>query len=965
MAKKYQKDIKVVLPKSDPFRDIAVYGAGEEMIKALGGQLADKGKQPDIVPTKNNPHFMKKSNKKGQSPRSILSPEQKMAMEFGWGGALGSVLGAAAGSFIPVVGTGLGASIGGALGSAVEGTIENKKANQNINPQYPQQQMAPLPQMQFAKGGMLNKRGIPHRGTSEQMPYQTQMQSYPDLEFGNGEQMLAAGGMIKRADGSYSQRGLWDNIRDNKGSGKKPTKEMLEQEAKIKAEYANGGKLPKEILKARVEAHMSPEKADSYIEQYAKGGIHIKPSKRGTFTAAATKHGKSVQAFASQVLANKENYSPAMVKKANFARNAAKWKHVDGGFLQEPAEGVIERRNKNRSREPQEYATFEENFKHMYAQGGRMGAMGPMDVGNIYYADGGRLIPDVRVLGKYKNQTSEKDGKTKEFTEDFGRQMGSQDNTYNYQREGTDKPYLGYFSYNDVDGKGEQLQTGRETYIHKVDPFVSRYLRTKIDSQTNNLNNPMNYANGGINVLGKTKSNIINDNQSFESYGKTIGNNNDTYSYKRLSDNKPELDYFSGKSGEEFQIDGVIHDKVDPFMSRYLKTKINAETNNVYANGGMLNEYNGEKHENGGIPMGPNAEVEGGETSMKMGMGGEQDSTYIYSDRLKVPGKNHTFAEASKRIDNKYNRRTNDKLSNESKRRELNKLMESQEQERAGLVNSAYETIAAYGGPIHRYTDGGIRKPGDNWNNPPIDNSGIETGRLAEEMWAAGRNPRAMRSLPLEDNSYKSPDKLANIPAYDFNEQPKGFNLGTGEQWATGLGYGLQGASLLARQLQLSKAKLPNITPYTMQRQVLNAEPQLREADIQGGITRRNIRDLGASTSSGGAMQGYLASQAATTRSKADIMSDLQNRQAMADMNIDQFNAAARERAAGYEAQRRAAQQTEQAQLFADLGNLGAGITRDYLTGQTQEGILGTMETSDYGYKKVKGRNRATKYYKS
>jgi len=28
--------------------------------------------------------------------------------------------------------------------------------------------------------------------------------------------------MIKRADGSYSQRGMWDNIRDAKGSGKKP-----------------------------------------------------------------------------------------------------------------------------------------------------------------------------------------------------------------------------------------------------------------------------------------------------------------------------------------------------------------------------------------------------------------------------------------------------------------------------------------------------------------------------------------------------------------------------------------------------------------------------------------------------------------------------------------------------------------------------------------------------------------------
>lgn len=46
----------------------------------------------------------------------------------------------------------------------------------------------------------------------------------------------AGGGMIKRADGSYSRRGLWDNIRANKGSGKKPTKQMLAQEKKIKNE---------------------------------------------------------------------------------------------------------------------------------------------------------------------------------------------------------------------------------------------------------------------------------------------------------------------------------------------------------------------------------------------------------------------------------------------------------------------------------------------------------------------------------------------------------------------------------------------------------------------------------------------------------------------------------------------------------------------------------------------------------
>lgn len=69
----------------------------------------------------------------------------------------------------------------------------------------------------------------------------------------------------------------------------------------------------------------------SHYETGGSSGIYIKPSKRGTFTAAAKKHGMSVQSFASKVLANKENYSSAMVKKANFAKNASKWHHLFGG----------------------------------------------------------------------------------------------------------------------------------------------------------------------------------------------------------------------------------------------------------------------------------------------------------------------------------------------------------------------------------------------------------------------------------------------------------------------------------------------------------------------------------------------------------------------------------------------------------------------------------------------------------
>lgn len=103
-----------------------------------------------------------------------------------------------------------------------------------------------------------------------------------------GMTMYDDGGMIKRADGSYSKRGLWDNIRANKGSGKAPTKEMLKQEKKIKAAekgmggmmYADGGKLPKDILKSRLESHMSPQEVNNYLKEYANGGSFDNPGFR-------------------------------------------------------------------------------------------------------------------------------------------------------------------------------------------------------------------------------------------------------------------------------------------------------------------------------------------------------------------------------------------------------------------------------------------------------------------------------------------------------------------------------------------------------------------------------------------------------------------------------------------------------------------------------------------------------------
>lgn len=102
--------------------------------------------------------------------------------------------------------------------------------------------------------------------------------------------------------------------------------QVTEEQAKQKAKQYY--RTPKERAISSAKATLLDMSLDKYRanKKYKDGGsIHIAPSKRGTFTAAATKHGMGVQEFAARVLRNKEDYSPSLVKKANFARNASKW----------------------------------------------------------------------------------------------------------------------------------------------------------------------------------------------------------------------------------------------------------------------------------------------------------------------------------------------------------------------------------------------------------------------------------------------------------------------------------------------------------------------------------------------------------------------------------------------------------------------------------------------------------------
>lgn len=132
---------------------------------------------------------------------------------------------------------------------------------------------------------------------------------------------------------------------------------------------------------------------------------------------------------------------------------------------------------------------------------------------------------------------------------------------------------------------------------------------------------------------------------------------------------------------------------------------------NYCEDGGYLTQFQGNTHENGGIALGENNEVETGETRGPANMPNLKD--YIYSDRLKVPNKKITFAQMSKKIENKFSKRPNDKMSQEQKERELSDIMNSQESVRENMMRKAHKK--AYG--THTMPNGTIMNDSEMYAN--------------------------------------------------------------------------------------------------------------------------------------------------------------------------------------------------------------------------------------------------------
>lgn len=125
----------------------------------------------------------------------------------------------------------------------------------------------------------------------------------------------------------------------------KQMKQQMQEQRLAESAQALGSFVPGQQQSPQEEYSETEHNPFEEGQEYKAGGIHIDPSKKGTFKAQATRMNMSIQEAASHILNNRERYSPGMVKKANFAKNFAKeeggmftgdYEYEDGGEFDKP-----------------------------------------------------------------------------------------------------------------------------------------------------------------------------------------------------------------------------------------------------------------------------------------------------------------------------------------------------------------------------------------------------------------------------------------------------------------------------------------------------------------------------------------------------------------------------------------------------------------------------------------------------
>jgi hypothetical protein len=287
---------------------------------------------------------------------------------------------------------------------------------------------------------------------------------------------------------------------------------------------------------------------------------------------------------------------------------------------------------------------------------------------------------------------------------------------------------------------------------------------------------------------------------------------------------------------------------------------------------GKFIEYQGPTHAGGGIDVNANgmptngnavAEVEGGETMHDNGI-----ESYIFSDRLITnPGdkKKLTFADASKKINNKYKNSENDKIAEDTRKMELEALKGEQETLKATMgANDVGQGVAAYGGNLPEYNNGGGLDPirpryeedftlGNTPFAPINTNEGLTGLGIVDDFNAM--NPINKATGPVTESGIfpTLPDGVSlNIPEKRILKTEEGEELKKGTELPQDkinpAGYLASNIGNLNDLIEAGQATdandfgrmNPNLVDYSAQRKELE-----KQAGVSRAISRENARNAG------------------------------------------------------------------------------------------------------------------------
>lgn len=584
---------------------------------------------------------------------------------------------------------------------------------------------------------------------------------------------MAKKDLIKRADGSYSPRGLWDNIRANKGSGKKPTKEMLAQEKKIKREMANGGKL----------SHFYPSNIQAYPDggDLGKGAFYASPYYANTLTGSqvpsamlgyttvpAKGRGKEGWQFSGQVGMPYQQYDPANLPDEGLAvGQSINALSTDSFYGKMPVTAGLEASYTgipNYGRQGRGYLNFKTDYnpnsglgisaiggpqfvfgKEAYSRGelrpgyafGKVTPYGGINLNTAPTNNTSGLTYGVLAEGEWKPRfltntpfslygkgsfgVSPGGGKAETVITDVGEHLGQGYSVAKDDDRLTGRPTfrgevgvrmpiqqlkdvnlpklpdinmspLTSFLGRADDGSGENLQ------MQGGDPmgdFGPRYNASPIDKRWNkgaaDIYIPSTQA-------GPNAEPIIYDPNNLEGLSENNFKQGGAMNFKSPAAYKAWLAY-GHASGEFAKTPGnqAVSIKGQPHKVQHaFGGNMYSMGGRAFADGGQLTQFTeGGSHEMnplGGIPQGfaPDGKlnlVEQGETKLNA-------ADYIFSDQIKVSKEiaslyglskgdvGKTFADVSKKANRPNSRRENDTIEQVAIQRDLENLMEAQEQQK-------------------------------------------------------------------------------------------------------------------------------------------------------------------------------------------------------------------------------------------------------------------------------------------